>query len=106
METYAAVDGLGARGVSFGGLPAPIEGLLRPHVINQEMTVEAGLKGDKELAFKAIVRPKGLPPSWGKASVRGSVRGTRATPAPVLRGTAAGLWSVDITAGRPFLCRF
>lgn len=55
VETYAAIDGLGARGVSFGGLPSPIENLVRPHAINQETVVEAGLKGDKELAFRAFV---------------------------------------------------
>lgn len=55
VETYAAIDGLGARGVSFGALPSPIENLVRPHAINQEMIVEAGLKGDKELTFRAFV---------------------------------------------------
>ena len=55
VETYAAIDGLGARGVSFGRLPAPIENLVRPHAVNQEMTVEAALKGDKELAARAFV---------------------------------------------------
>lgn len=54
VETYATVDGLGARGVCFGELPSPLEELVRPHVANQEKLVEAGLKGDKELAFEAF----------------------------------------------------
>ena len=55
VETYGAISGLGASGVAFGELPAPIAGLVHPHVINQEMIVEAGLMGDKDLAFQAFV---------------------------------------------------
>jgi alpha-galactosidase/6-phospho-beta-glucosidase family protein len=55
VETLAAIDGLGARGVSSGRLPLPVENLVRPHAVNQEMTVEAGLNGDRELAFQAFV---------------------------------------------------
>ena len=55
VETYGAISGLGASGVAFGELPAPIAGLVHPHVINQEMIVEAGLTGDRDLAFQAFV---------------------------------------------------
>jgi alpha-galactosidase/6-phospho-beta-glucosidase family protein len=55
VETYGAISGLGASGVAFGELPAPVAGLVHPHVINQEMIVEAGLMGDKDLAFQAFV---------------------------------------------------
>ena len=54
VETYGAIDGLGARGVAFGELPTPIASLIHPHVMNQEITVEAGLTGNKELAFQAF----------------------------------------------------
>jgi alpha-galactosidase/6-phospho-beta-glucosidase family protein len=55
VETYGAISGLGASGVAFGELPAPIAGLVHPHVLNQEMIVEAGLTGDKDLAFQAFL---------------------------------------------------
>jgi alpha-galactosidase/6-phospho-beta-glucosidase family protein len=55
VETYGAISGLGASGVAFGDLPAPIAALVYPHVINQEMIVEAGLRGDRDLAFQAFL---------------------------------------------------
>jgi len=55
VETYGAISGLGASGVAFGDLPAPIAALVHPHVINQEMIVEAALTGDKDLAFQAFL---------------------------------------------------
>jgi alpha-galactosidase/6-phospho-beta-glucosidase family protein len=55
VETYGAISGLGASGVAFGELPSPIAALVHPHVINQEMIVEAGLTGDRDLAFQAFV---------------------------------------------------
>lgn len=55
VETYGAVGSLGASGVTFGELPPSIAALVQPHVCNQEMIVEAGLNGDRELAFRAFV---------------------------------------------------
>jgi alpha-galactosidase/6-phospho-beta-glucosidase family protein len=55
VETYGAISGLGASGVAFGEFPAPIVALVRPHVFNQEMIVEAGLTGDMDLAFQAFL---------------------------------------------------
>jgi alpha-galactosidase/6-phospho-beta-glucosidase family protein len=54
VETYGVIDALDAKGIAFGELPPPISSLIYPHVMNQEMTVEAGLKGDRELAFRAF----------------------------------------------------
>jgi len=55
VETYGAISGLGASGVTFGELPAPIAALVHPHVFNQETIVEAGLRGDRDLAFQAFL---------------------------------------------------
>ena len=55
VETYGAISGLGASGVAFGELPAPIAALVHPHVLNQEMIVEAGLTGNRDLAFQAFL---------------------------------------------------
>lgn len=55
VETYGAVNGVGASGIVFGELPPPVAALVHPHVFNQEAVVHAGLVGDKELAFRAFV---------------------------------------------------
>jgi len=55
VETYGVVNGMGASGVAFGDLPSPVAALVYPHVFNQETIVQAGLTGDKELAFRAFV---------------------------------------------------
>lgn len=55
VETYGEISGLGASGVAFGELPAPIAALVHPHVVNQEMIVEAGLTGNRDLAFRAFL---------------------------------------------------
>ena len=55
VETYGAVNGVGASGIVFGELPPPVAALVHPHVFNQEAVVHAGLIGDKELAFRAFV---------------------------------------------------
>jgi galacturan 1,4-alpha-galacturonidase len=61
VETYGAISGLGASGVAFGELPPPIAALVHPHVLNQEMIVEAGLTGDKDLAFRAFLNDPLVP---------------------------------------------
>jgi alpha-galactosidase/6-phospho-beta-glucosidase family protein len=55
VETYGALNGLGASGIVFGELPPAVAALVHPHVFNQEAVVQAGLTGDKELAFRAFV---------------------------------------------------
>jgi alpha-galactosidase/6-phospho-beta-glucosidase family protein len=55
VETYGALNGAGAVGIAFGELPPPIAALVHPHVFNQEAIVEAGLKEDTELAFRALL---------------------------------------------------
>jgi len=55
VETMGVMDSSGARGLPAGELPPGVATILQRHVDNQEMTVEAALTGDKELAFKALV---------------------------------------------------
>jgi alpha-galactosidase/6-phospho-beta-glucosidase family protein len=55
VETYGALNGTGASGIVFGELPPPVAALVHPHVFNQEAIVEAGLTGDRDLAFRAFV---------------------------------------------------
>jgi alpha-galactosidase/6-phospho-beta-glucosidase family protein len=55
VETYGALNGTGASGIVFGELPPPVAALVHPHVFNQEATVQAGLTGDRDLAFRTFV---------------------------------------------------
>lgn len=54
VETYGAINGLGASGIAFGELPRPVAAMVHPHVLDQEAVVQAGLSGDRELAFRAF----------------------------------------------------
>ena len=54
VETYGALNGSGASGIVFGELPPAVAALVHPHVFNQEAIVQAGLTGDKDLAFRAF----------------------------------------------------
>ena len=54
VETMAYVDRLGVHPVSVGYLPDIIVQYLMRHIPVQEMIVEAGLTGDKELAIQAL----------------------------------------------------
>jgi alpha-galactosidase/6-phospho-beta-glucosidase family protein len=55
VETYGALNGTGASGIVFGELPPPVAALVHPHVFNQEAIAQAGLIGDKDLAFRAFL---------------------------------------------------
>jgi galacturan 1,4-alpha-galacturonidase len=55
VETYGALNGSGASGIVFGELPPAVAALVHPHVFNQEAIVQAGLTGDKDLAFRAFL---------------------------------------------------
>lgn len=54
VETNAIFQKDSVSPIYAGELPLPILSLVTPHVFNQEMTLEAALKMDKELAFKAF----------------------------------------------------
>jgi alpha-galactosidase/6-phospho-beta-glucosidase family protein len=55
VETYGALNGVGASGIVFGELPPPVAALVHPHVFNQEAIVQAALTGDENLAFRAFL---------------------------------------------------
>ena len=55
VETYGVLNGSGASGIVFGELPPAVAALVHPHVFNQEAIVQAGLTGDKDLAFRAFL---------------------------------------------------
>ncbi|MCD6231416.1 alpha-glucosidase/alpha-galactosidase [Candidatus Aerophobetes bacterium] len=66
VETLGVVNGSGVYPICVDNLPRSIIGILYRHIINQELIVEAGVKGDKNLALQALVNDP-LVPSWEKA---------------------------------------
>jgi alpha-galactosidase len=55
VEVPARVDGEGVHGVKLGPLPRGIAGLLRNQVAAIDLTVEAALRGSRELALQALL---------------------------------------------------
>ena len=55
VETMGMVGPTGAYGVSVGALPRGVLNTVHPHVINQEMIVDAALAGDRQLALQALL---------------------------------------------------
>lgn len=55
VETLGVVGAAGAHGISAGSLPPGVLNTLHPHVINQEMIVDAALTGSRELALQALL---------------------------------------------------
>ena len=55
VETLAEVGAAGAIPLSVGALPPGVLNTVHPHVVNQEMLVDAALTGDRRLALQALV---------------------------------------------------
>jgi alpha-galactosidase len=54
VETLVAVDGVGVHPLAAGPLPPVALSVVLPHLVRIEMTVEAGLSGDREKALAAL----------------------------------------------------
>ncbi len=55
LEVEAVTDSCGARGIQVGEAPLALMGLLQKHIAWQEMVVDAGVKGDRQLALQALM---------------------------------------------------
>ncbi len=55
VETPATVDVRGVTPHAMGALPAGVQAVLARHVANQELIVEAAVRGDRGLALQALV---------------------------------------------------
>jgi alpha-galactosidase len=55
VETMGMVGPAGAYGVSVGALPHGVLNSVHPHVVNQELIVDAALSGDRQLALEALL---------------------------------------------------
>ncbi len=61
VETLAEITSAGAQPLTVGALPPGVLSTLQPHVANQEMIVQAALKGDRRLALQAMVNDPLVP---------------------------------------------
>lgn len=55
VEVPGQVSGFGVRGIGVGALPDGIAGILRQRIDQQELTVDAALSGDRDLAIQALL---------------------------------------------------
>ena len=55
VETMAIADSNGARGLAVGDLPLGVQNQVMKHLLNQELTVEAALTGDRDLVLQAML---------------------------------------------------
>jgi alpha-galactosidase len=56
VETLGVVNALGFTPLAAGALPRDILGVVMPHVTNQDWIVEAGMTGDWDKAFAALIQ--------------------------------------------------
>ena len=61
VETLACVEGNSVHPLAVGAAPDPILRYLMQHIPNQEMIVEAGLTGNRELAVLALANDPAVP---------------------------------------------
>jgi len=64
VECMGTIDGSGAHGISIGDLPPGIAANVQRHVYNQEMTVEAALSGDRNLALQVLCNDPLVRDDW------------------------------------------
>ncbi len=83
LESICVIDGDGIRGRDVSLLPSPYDEIVRRQVATQELTVEAALRGDRDLALEAFL----IDPLAG----RGDLRTTEAMVDELLAGTAEWL---------------
>ena len=55
VETMGVVGPNGPKGIAVGELPAGVASIVRRHLENQEMTLEAAFTGDRNLALQALL---------------------------------------------------
>jgi len=54
VETMGRISRDRAEGIESGGLPPAVVAVVLPHVLRQEMIVEAAMTGDRTLALQAL----------------------------------------------------
>jgi alpha-galactosidase len=55
VEVQGVTDSQGFRGLYMGEIPLPVVGILQARVLQQELAVDAGVYGDRNLALQALI---------------------------------------------------
>jgi len=55
VEVQGVTDSQGFRGLYMGEIPLPVAGILQKRVLQQELAVDAGVYGDRNLALQALL---------------------------------------------------
>jgi alpha-galactosidase len=55
VETYGVIDATGVHATTFGDVPVGVQNILEHHVRQQEMTVAAAMRGDREIALQVLL---------------------------------------------------
>jgi alpha-galactosidase len=55
VEVQGVTDSQGFRGLYMGEIPLPVAGILQARVLQQELAVDAGVYGDRNLALQAFI---------------------------------------------------
>jgi len=55
VETYGVIDSTGMHAIAFEDVPAGVQNILEHHIRQQEMTVEAAMRGSWELALQVLL---------------------------------------------------
>jgi alpha-galactosidase/6-phospho-beta-glucosidase family protein len=55
VETYGVIDAMGAHAITYGDVPVGVQTVLEHHVLQQEMTFEAAMSGDRQLALQVLL---------------------------------------------------
>jgi alpha-galactosidase/6-phospho-beta-glucosidase family protein len=67
VETLGVIEQGAARGLPVGTVPLAVEAILRRHISNQELAVEAALTGSRTLALQALLGDPLCPPDIAAA---------------------------------------
>jgi alpha-galactosidase len=55
VETYGVIDVTGAQAIAYGNVPMGVQNVLEHHISQQEMTINAAMKGSRELALQVLL---------------------------------------------------
>ncbi len=55
VETYGVIDSTGAHAITYGDVSVGVQNILQKHISNQEMTVEAAVSGNREIALQVLL---------------------------------------------------
>ncbi len=55
VETYGVIDSTGPQAFTYGDIPAGLQNILEHHIRQQEMTVEAAMTGNRDVALQVLL---------------------------------------------------